>query len=77
VPARRVAEILRLLPTRFGIPEANADYVRSADDPGYEKTRAVWFATGFRPLETLPLLWDPSNPALQLINSIAAERSRL
>jgi GNAT superfamily N-acetyltransferase len=137
------AEILRLLPTWFGIPESNADYVRSADalpgvlalvddeivgittvkhhsayaaevylmavkpafhrhgigcrmlrrveerlaahgveflqvktlsasrpDEGYAKTRAFWLASGFRPLEEFPTLWDPQNPALQLIKTV-------
>ena len=137
-------EILSLLPTWFGIPESNEDYVRSADahpgvladvgdevvgittvkqhspyaaevhlmavkpafhrhgigqlmlrrvedllaadgveflqvktlsasrpDEGYAKTRAFWLACGFRPLEEFPTLWDPSNPALQLIKTVA------
>jgi GNAT superfamily N-acetyltransferase len=135
--------ILSLLPAWFGIPEANADYVRTAEthsgvvagvggddvgiatikhhspyaaeiylmavkpayhrhgigrlmvhrieerlraegvefvqvktlspahpDEGYAKTRAFWLACGFRPLEEFPTLWDPSNPALQLIKSV-------
>jgi GNAT superfamily N-acetyltransferase len=137
------AEILRLLPTWFGIPESNEDYVATAEthpgviasvgddavgittlkhhspyaaeiylmavkpafhragiglamlrtvearlaaagveflqvktlgpsrpDEGYAKTRAFWLACGFRPLEELPTLWDPSNPALQLIKTV-------
>lgn len=42
----------------------------SREDAGYEKTRAFYAATGFRPLEEFPLLWDPSNPALQLIKAL-------
>ena len=138
------AEILGLLPTWFGIPESNQDYIATADthpgvvayigqeavgittvkhhssyaaeiylmavkpalhrhgigqrmlrqvehrlrgdgveflqvktlsaaraDEGYAKTRAFWLACGFRPLEEFPTLWDPSNPALQLIKAVA------
>lgn len=136
------ATILATLPTWFGMPEANADYARAAEqhptfvardgaavglttitrfgdysaevhlmavvpemhrrgvgrqmlraaeewlidlgveylqvktlspsrpDPGYEATRAFYAAVGFRPLEEFPLLWDPSNPALQLIKRL-------
>lgn len=39
-------------------------------DPGYEKTRAFYFAAGFRPLEEFPALWHPENPALQMIKSV-------
>ena len=42
------------------------------DDEGYAKTRAFWLACGFRPLEEFPTLWDPSNPALQLIKTVAS-----
>lgn len=39
-------------------------------DPNYDKTRQFYLAQGFRPLEEFPTLWDPSNPALQLIKSL-------
>jgi GNAT superfamily N-acetyltransferase len=39
-------------------------------DAGYDATRAFYLAYGFRPLEEFPLLWDPSNPALQLIKTV-------
>ena len=39
-------------------------------DEGYGQTRAFWLACGFRPLEEFPTLWDPSNPALQLIKAV-------
>jgi GNAT superfamily N-acetyltransferase len=39
-------------------------------DPGYDATRAFYLAYGFRPLEEFPTLWDPSNPALQLIKAV-------
>jgi catechol 2,3-dioxygenase-like lactoylglutathione lyase family enzyme/GNAT superfamily N-acetyltransferase len=39
-------------------------------DVGYAKTRAFYRACGFRPLEEFPDLWDPQNPALQMIKSI-------
>ena len=41
-------------------------------DEGFAKTRAFWLASGFRPLEEFPTLWDPSNPALQLIKTVAS-----
>ena len=40
-------------------------------DTGYERTRAFYFAYGFRPLEEFPLLWDTDNPALQMIKAIS------
>ncbi len=39
-------------------------------DAGYDATRAFYLAYGFRPLEEFPTLWDPSNPALQLIKAV-------
>ena len=39
-------------------------------DEGYAKTRAFWLTCGFRPLEEFPTLWDPDNPALQLIKTV-------
>jgi len=39
-------------------------------DPDYAKTRAFYLAYGFVVLEEHPTLWDPANPALQLIKSI-------
>jgi ribosomal protein S18 acetylase RimI-like enzyme len=42
----------------------------SKPDRGYEKTRAFYFAYGFRPLEEFPDLWDTDNPALQMIKVI-------
>jgi len=136
-------DILRRLPTWFGIPESNRDYVETADthpgvvatfddddvgittikhhspyaaeiylmavkpehhrhgigrrmlqrvevglaadgvefpqvktlsparvDEGYARTRAFWLTCGFRPLEEFPTLWDPDNPALQLIKTV-------
>jgi GNAT superfamily N-acetyltransferase len=39
-------------------------------DPGYVKTRAFYFAVGFRPLEEIPDLWQPENPALQMIKRL-------
>ena len=39
-------------------------------DEGYERTRAFYLASGFRPLEEFPLLWSPDQPALQLIKAI-------
>jgi ribosomal protein S18 acetylase RimI-like enzyme len=42
----------------------------SKPDEGYEKTRAFYQANGFRALEEFPDLWDPENPALQMIRAI-------
>ena len=39
-------------------------------DPGYVATRSFYLATGFRPLEVLPDLWDPANPALLLVKRL-------
>jgi predicted enzyme related to lactoylglutathione lyase/GNAT superfamily N-acetyltransferase len=39
-------------------------------DEGYALTRAFYRSCGFRPLEEFPELWDPHNPALQMIKSI-------
>ena len=41
------------------------------EDPGYERTRAFYFACGFRPLEEFPDLWQPENPALQMIKALS------
>ena len=40
-------------------------------DPGYAKTRDFYFAMGFRPVEEFPELWQPENPALQMIKTIS------
>ena len=39
-------------------------------DAGYDATRAFYLAYGFRPLEEFPTLWDPANPALQMIKAV-------
>ena len=39
-------------------------------DPGYVKTRDFYFAVGFRPVEEFPDLWQPENPALQMIKTV-------
>ena len=36
----------------------------------YEQSRRWYEAMGFEPLQVFPLLWDPSNPALQLIKRL-------
>ncbi|MGC9522645.1 MAG: hypothetical protein ACP5HG_12275 [Anaerolineae bacterium] len=43
-------------------------------DEYYAKTRAFYRALGFSVLEEFPDLWDPGNPALQLIKCLAAHR---
>lgn len=42
----------------------------STPDEGYKLTREFYRGMGFRELEEFPLLWDPSNPALQLIKRL-------
>ena len=44
-------------------------------DEDYAKTRAFYLASGFRPLEEFPTLWDAWNPALQLVKFIARSSS--
>lgn len=43
-------------------------------DPGYDKTRAFYLRCGFRPLEEFPDLWDPDNPALQMVKVVPSVR---
>ena len=43
-------------------------------DPGYELTRAFYFAVGFRPLEEFPDFWQPQNPALQMVKALLPPR---
>ena len=38
----------------------------------YERTRAFYAACGFRALQVFPDLWDPENPALQLVKRLRA-----
>lgn len=40
-------------------------------DVNYDATRAFYLAYGFRVLEEFPELWDPANPALQMVKSVA------
>jgi coenzyme F420-0:L-glutamate ligase/coenzyme F420-1:gamma-L-glutamate ligase len=40
------------------------------DDANYARTRAFYEAVGFTPLEIFPELWDPRNPALQLVKRV-------
>jgi hypothetical protein len=41
----------------------------SARDPdaGYARTRAFYTAMGFVPIEELPALWNPENPAVLML----------
>jgi GNAT superfamily N-acetyltransferase len=39
-------------------------------DSYYARTRAFYFAMGFRPLEEFPDLWDAANPCLQMVKSL-------
>jgi GNAT superfamily N-acetyltransferase len=45
-------------------------------DPGYVKTRDFYFAVGFRPLEEFPDLWQPENPALQMVKTLSPRQAR-
>jgi len=42
----------------------------SAPSEHYARTRAFYEAVGFVPLEVLPELWDPQNPALVLVKHV-------
>lgn len=42
----------------------------SAPDEHYDRTRAFYTALGYAPLEELPTLWNPENPALILIKRL-------
>ncbi len=39
----------------------------SHPDPYYARTRAFYFAMGFRPLEEFPQIWDAQNPCLIMV----------
>ena len=41
-----------------------------AKDENYEKTRAFYEGQGYVTLEVFPDLWDPHNPALQMIKKL-------
>ena len=43
-----------------------------SDDVNYAETRRFYEAYGFYVLEEFPELWDPSNPALQMIKTIGS-----
>jgi GNAT superfamily N-acetyltransferase len=42
----------------------------TAPSPEYAETRRFYAAKGFAPVEVFPTLWDPWNPALQLIKCL-------
>ena len=69
-------QMLRFLEARLA--DEGVEYLQvktlspARDDAGYEQTRAFYLAYGFRPLEEFPTLWDPSNPALQMVKSVTA-----
>jgi GNAT superfamily N-acetyltransferase len=44
----------------------------TSPSPEYAQTRKFYEAKGFTPLEIFPELWDPRNPALQLIKRLNA-----
>lgn len=39
-------------------------------DHGYEKTRAFYLDSGFRPLEEFPVLWGEQNPAVMMVKAL-------
>lgn len=41
----------------------------------YARTRAFYAACGFRPLQVFPDLWDPENPALQLVKRLRSSQA--
>lgn len=47
----------------------------TSDDPNYAKTREFYAGTGFVDLEVFPTLWDPANPALQMIKYLGTTTS--
>lgn len=44
----------------------------TSKSPEYAETRKFYEAKGFTPLEVFPTLWDPWNPALQLVKVLSA-----
>ena len=44
----------------------------TSDSAEYAETRRFYEAMGFTPLEVFPELWDPWNPALQMVKSLGA-----
>jgi hypothetical protein len=42
----------------------------TVDYEPYARTRAFYVACGFRPLQVFSDLWDPENPALQLVKRL-------
>jgi len=44
----------------------------TSPSPEYAQTRQFYLAKGFTPLEVFPTLWDPWNPALQLVKALDA-----
>jgi ribosomal protein S18 acetylase RimI-like enzyme len=42
----------------------------SHPDENYARTRAFYFAVGFRPLEEIASLWGPANPCLLMVKSL-------
>jgi GNAT superfamily N-acetyltransferase len=42
----------------------------TSPSPEYAQTRRFYLARGFVPMEVFPTLWDPWNPALQLVKAL-------
>lgn len=51
-----------------GVPFLTVKTLSSRDpDEGYARTRAFYTATGFLPVDELPELWSPDNPAVIML----------
>ena len=46
----------------------------TSDSAEYAETRRFYEAAGFLPLEIFPELWDPWNPALQMLKVLGPAR---
>ena len=68
------AAMLRFVEDRLGADGVEYLQVKTLsparEDEGYDRTRRFYEAQGFRWLEEFPTLWDPSNPALQMIKAL-------
>jgi GNAT superfamily N-acetyltransferase len=65
----RAEQYVRSLGGRFLQVKTVAE---ASPSPEYAQTREFYLAKGFAPLEVFPTLWDPWNPALQLVKVVNA-----
>jgi len=68
-PSRTRFEIHQSAPLRTLQYAASpvSKYAATSPSVGYAETRKFYEAKGFTSLEVFPKLWDPHNPALQMI----------